>query len=42
MASIGKEYDLGIKTLLYNRFKTILGVADLAQKHAIVQAPIHL
>jgi len=42
MASIGKEYDLGIKTLLYNRFKTILGVADLAQKHAIVQAPMEI
>jgi hypothetical protein len=42
MASIGKEYDLGVKTLLYNRFKTILGVDDLDQKYAIVQAPAEL
>jgi len=42
MSSIGKEYDLGIKTLLYNRFKTILGVSDLAEKYAIVQAPPEL
>lgn len=39
MSSLGKEYDLGVKALLYNRFKTILGVDDLAQKYAIVQAP---
>lgn len=39
MASIGKEYDLGIKTLLFNRFKTILGVENLEQKYGIVQSP---
>jgi len=42
MASIGKEYDTGLKSLLYNRFKTILEVDDLAQKYAIVQAPLEV
>jgi len=37
--SIGKEYDLSLKTLLYNRFKTILKIDDLDQKYGIVQAP---
>jgi len=40
MSSIGKEYDLGVKTLLYNKFKTILGAEDLAQKYVVVQAPV--
>lgn len=39
MSSIGKEYDLAVKALLYNRFKTILGIDTLAQKYGIVQAP---
>jgi hypothetical protein len=42
MASIGKEYDIALKALLYSRFKTILGIADLEQKDAIVQAPVEI
>jgi len=39
MASLGKEYDDGLKALLFSRFKTILGIDNLEQKYGIVQAP---
>ena len=42
MASIGKEYDEGIKALLFSRFKTILGIENLEQKNGIVLAPLEI
>lgn len=39
MASVTKAYDLGLKALLYSRFKTILGINGLDQKYGVIQCP---
>jgi hypothetical protein len=39
MASVTKEYDLGLKALLYSRFKTILGIDGLPMKQGVIQCP---
>jgi hypothetical protein len=39
MASITKPYDIGLKSLLYSRFKTILGIDSLDMKYGIIQCP---
>jgi hypothetical protein len=42
MASIGREYDEGVKALLFSRFKTLLGIQNLEQKNGIVLAPVEI
>ena len=39
MASIIKSYDEGLRALLYTRFKTILGIDDMAWKFGIIMCP---
>jgi len=39
MASVTKEYDVGLKALLYSRFGTILGIDGLPMKQGVIQCP---